>query len=349
MRILIAANHVPFIRGGAELHVANLAHALRRAGHDIETLRLPFSFSPDSDIHRAMAHASSLDMRAPSGQRIDRLISLQFPAWGIQHDDHWVWVMHQHRAAYELAMLQPQTECFRQLQSAVQVFDNRTLGTVRARFANSVRVAERLHQYNGLRALPLLHPPPGAEHLYAAESLGYVFFPSRLEALKRQSLVIEAAARMRSPLKLLLAGEGGQHEQLSARIEALGVGDRVRLIGRLSDHDMRAFYAHALAVIFPPLDEDYGYITLEAMLSSRAVVTCTDSGGPLTFVRHEETGWIESPDADALAARLDWLHAHPAQVAEAGHRARESVLALGLSWSRVVTALTADAPPAGAV
>ena len=40
----------------------------------------------------------------------------------------------------------------------------------------------------------------------------------------------------------------------------------------------------ALGVIFPPLDEDYGYVTLEAMLAAKPVITCTDSGGPLEFV-----------------------------------------------------------------
>ena len=43
-------------------------------------------------------------------------------------------------------------------------------------------------------------------------------------------------------------------------------------------------YAHSLGVIFPAVDEDYGYVTLEAMLSSKPVITCADSGGPLEFV-----------------------------------------------------------------
>ena len=50
---------------------------------------------------------------------------------------------------------------------------------------------------------------------------------------------------------------------------------------------------------------------LEAMLSSKPVVTCTDSGGPLEFIRHGDAGWVEAPNAEALAARLHWIAANP--------------------------------------
>jgi glycosyltransferase involved in cell wall biosynthesis len=59
--------------------------------------------------------------------------------------------------------------------------------------------------------------------------------------------------------------------------------------------------------VFPPLDEDYGYVTLEAMLSAKPVITCTDSGGPLEFVRDKETGLIAEQTPESLAAAMDEL------------------------------------------
>ena len=53
------------------------------------------------------------------------------------------------------------------------------------------------------------------------------------------------------------------------------------MLGYISEAEKLTYYAHAAAVFFGPYDEDYGYITLEAMLSSRPVLTCSDSGGPL--------------------------------------------------------------------
>jgi glycosyltransferase involved in cell wall biosynthesis len=336
----VTANLVPFIHGGATYHVNGVVDALRQAGHDVELLKLPFRFSPETDIVRAMEHATSLDLVQPNGVSIDRVISLQFPGYGIAHPDHCVWVMHQHRAAYELYDPTRSTPEFDALRKQIIAFDNASLTRARAVFANSRRVAQRLQQFNGIDARALYHPPAHTEHFKCDDALPYVFFPSRLETLKRQHLVIEAARHMRSSLKIVLAGEGGQRETYAAFVERLGVGDRVALIGHVTEEQKRAFYARAQAVVFPAFDEDYGYITLEALLSSKPVLTCVDAGGPLEFIRHGDNGWIEEPTAEALAARLDWIAAHPRETAQAGARGRESWCSAGISWERVVQTLT---------
>jgi glycosyltransferase involved in cell wall biosynthesis len=64
----------------------------------------------------------------------------------------------------------------------------------------------------------------------------------------------------------------------------LDIEPRVEWLGQ-SQRKKRALYAHTLGVIFPPVDEDYGYVTLEAMLASKPLITCTDSGAPLEFVQ----------------------------------------------------------------
>src|SRR6187455_2875782 len=102
MRILVTASHAPFLHGGGERHVDNLCAALRACGHDIALLRLPFKFSPESDIERLMAFCDGYDLSAPNGCAVDRVISLQFPGYGMRHPRHVVWLMHQHRAVYEL-------------------------------------------------------------------------------------------------------------------------------------------------------------------------------------------------------------------------------------------------------
>ena len=88
--------------GGADYHIAGVVRELKRAGHDVEAIRFPFRFSPESDIEKLMAYTETLDLNRMNGIEIDRVISLQFPAYGVQHDQHVVWIMHQHRAVYEL-------------------------------------------------------------------------------------------------------------------------------------------------------------------------------------------------------------------------------------------------------
>jgi glycosyltransferase involved in cell wall biosynthesis len=66
-----------------------------------------------------------------------------------------------------------------------------------------------------------------------------------------------------------------------------GAGRRRRsrhLHGPITERQLIDLYAGALAVVFPPFDEDYGYVTLEAFLARKPVITTTDAGGPLEFV-----------------------------------------------------------------
>ena len=65
-----------------------------------------------------------------------------------------------------------------------------------------------------------------------------------------------------------------------------------------------ALYAGALAVVFPPFDEDYGYVTLEAFLARKPVITTTDAGGPLEFVEDGVTGLVCAPTPEALGAAI---------------------------------------------
>lgn len=341
MRILVTASQAPFLHGGGERHVDNLCAALRACDHEVVLLRLPFKFTPESDIERAMAFCDGYDLTAPNGQHVDRVISLQFPGYGMRHPQHVVWLMHQHRAVYELFDAQSASPALQRLRQSIVAYDGRALSSVTRLFANSRRVAERLRQYSDLEATPLYHPPPGAELLCCRESWNYVFYPSRLESLKRQDLLIEAARRLTSGVKILIGGEGPQFARYQQLIEGHDLADRVRLIGAFSEAERIALYAHSLAVAFPPFDEDLGYVTLEAMYAGKPVVTCRDSGGPLEFVVEGETGEVAEPTPEALADAIDRLAADPERTRRMGQAGRDRILAMELSWPRVVATLCA--------
>jgi glycosyltransferase involved in cell wall biosynthesis len=157
-------------------------------------------------------------------------------------------------------------------------------------------------------------------------------------------LILEALAHTRQPVRVRFAG-AAEHpayvEELQGLARRLGVQRRVEWLGPVSEEAKRALYARALGVIFPPLDEDYGYVTLEAMLAAKPVVTCTDSGGPLEFVRHGETGLTAEPSAAGLAAALDTLWAEPRRAKALGEAGRAHYASLGISWPSVVQRLLA--------
>jgi len=339
MKLIVTANIVPFMPGGADNHITGLTDQLKAHGHEVELIRFPFRFSPEADIERLMDFCQHTSLQSPNGVSVDKVISLQFPAYGVQHRDHTVWLMHQHRAAYELFDENTAAPGLKAIRDAIIDFDTRNLGAATTLFANSQRVADRLQQYNGLTAQPLYHPPAGAEAFYCGDDQAYIFCPSRLERLKRQDLLIKAAAHLRSPVKILIGGDGGQRRVYQQMIQDLQVQDTVRLIGRFTEAEKMAYYARSLAVFFGPFDEDYGYITLEAMLSSKPVICCDDSGGPLEFVHHDETGFVLAPEPELIAEKIDWLYYNRPAAAEMGRAGREAYAQHRISWEHVVERL----------
>lgn len=343
MRVLVTATHVPFVQGGAEAHMAGLVAALRAAGHEAELLRVPFRFWPEEAVAAGMRFCAQFDLGRLSGPSPDLVVGLQFPAYGMVHPRSVVWVMHQHRAVYELlGSVVPETPALLALRDEVVAFDNRAFAAAERLFANSRRVAERMLAFNGVTAEPLYHPPPDAERFGCAGDEGYIFFPSRLERLKRQWLLIEAARLVRAPVRFVLTGTGGQEAELRRLIAQYGLGDRVWLRGHCSRAEQLGWYAHATAVFFGPHDEDLGYVTLEAMLASKAVITCTDSGGPLEFVVDGGTGWVVAPEPEAVAEAVEAAWANRARTREMGAAGRERYLTMGISWERVVARLLGE-------
>ncbi len=95
------------------------------------------------------------------------------------------------------------------------------------------------------------------------------------------------------------------------------------------------------AVVYPPFDEDYGYVPLEAMLSSKPVITCTDSGGPLEFVLHQETGLISEPTPSGIADAFDKIWDNPKAAKSWGEAGRYLYDSMDITWSNVIERLLA--------
>jgi glycosyltransferase involved in cell wall biosynthesis len=346
MRILIATAQVPFITGGAESLADGLRDALRAAGHEAEIVAIPFKWYPPERILDHMLACRLLDLTEVAGTPVDLLIGLKFPAYLIPHPRKVLWILHQHRAAYELwdhpsndLMFAPNGL---HIRDAIRRADRQAIAEAKDVFALSANVARRLQKFSGCASTALYPPPPQAEQFYCAEAQDYLFFPSRLSHLKRQSLVLEALAHTRQPVRVRFSGSVEQvayPRELKSLARQLRVHERVQWLGSVSEEEKRRLYAHAIGVIFPPLDEDYGYVTLEAMLASKPVITCADSGGPLEFVRDEETGLVCEPTPEKLAAAMDCLWQDRVQAKRWGEAGRACYDRLNITWSGVVRSL----------
>jgi glycosyltransferase involved in cell wall biosynthesis len=340
-RIIVADAQVPFVHGGAELHVRALVDVLRRRGYQADLVSLPFRAQPKEELLAQAAAWRLLDLSSSNGQPIDLLIATRFPTYFARHPRKVAWVIHQHRTAYELCGTPfsdfEHTEHDVGLRKRLFALDAQMLGECRHVFANSRNTAGRLQTFNGVAAEGLYHPPPLAERLESGPYGNYVLVVGRLERVKRADLVVRAMAHVPRSITAILAGDGSQRAAIERAAVECGVRDRVTMTGQIDGDELIQLYAGALAVVYAPFDEDYGYVTLEAFLCRKPVVTCTDSGGTLEFVVDGENGFVCAPEPAAVGSAITRLasdHALAARLGAAGlSRARQ------ITWDGVVERL----------
>ena len=158
----------------------------------------------------------------------------------------------------------------------------------------SQTIRRRLEQWPEVHA-EVLYPPPPQRPYRVDDYEPYLFAVSRFTRLKRMSLIVDALAEPAAAgIRLVLAGEGEELTDIQARIAGAGLERRVQLTGRLSESDLVGHLSRCRAVVFPPFDEDYGFVTIEAFASARPVITCRDSGGPAEIVEDGASGWSSS-------------------------------------------------------
>ena len=206
MRIAVVNTQVPFVRGGAERLAEWLVHQLRERGHRSELVSLPYRWDPP---HKLLEHA--LVARLTRISDVDRVIGFKFPSYYVPHDDKVFWVLHQFRAAYDLwgtefQVLRDTTEG-RYVRRAIVEADNRLLREARRVYVISQVTARRMRTFNGVEPT-VLYPPLGDERpYYRGEPQNYLFFPSRINPVKRQHLAVEAMRHVSSDVRLVIAGD----------------------------------------------------------------------------------------------------------------------------------------------
>jgi glycosyltransferase involved in cell wall biosynthesis len=340
-RIVVADAQVPFVEGGAELHVRALLEQLHRRGYTVDKVSVPFKPHPKSELLAQAAAWRLLDLSMSNGQPVDLLIATRFPSYFARHPRKVAWVIHQHRAAYELCGTPysdfDHTEADVGLRRRLMELDRRVLHECRRVFANAQNTASRLEKFNGVRAQALYHPPPLADRLHGGEYGDYVLVVGRLEAIKRADLAIRAMQHVPPPLRLIVVGDGSQRQLAESAAADAGVADRVVFAGSPTPDALIDLYAGALAVVYAPFDEDYGYVTLEAFLSGKPVVTAADSGGTLEFVRDGENGFVSAPQPDTIGAAIARLAADRSLARRLGERGRTR--AAEVTWDGVVEQL----------
>ncbi|MEO8026399.1 MAG: glycosyltransferase family 4 protein [Bryobacteraceae bacterium] len=344
MRIAVVNNTVPFLAGGAE----HLAHALtaklNEFGHEAHSVRIPFSWEPPSRIVDSMLACRLL--RLP---KVDRVIALKFPAYYVPHENKVLWLLHQFRQAYDLwgTDLQglPSTPDGTAIRDAVREADNVHLRNVRKIFTNSRVTSDRLQSFNGIDSEVLWPPLLSTSHLSCQSFEDFVFYPSRVNAAKRQLLAVESMRHVKVPGRLILAGKGedpAEDARIDSAIRRHNLEDRVVWERTFISEERKADYlSRAAGTLYIPYDEDsYGYVTLESYFSRKPVITCSDSGGTDVLVKDGVTGLVASPDPAGIAAQIEKVLGDRSKARAMGQAGYELVQAMNITWDHVVRRLT---------
>jgi glycosyltransferase involved in cell wall biosynthesis len=339
--VVVCEAQVPFVHGGAEIHVRELARELRARGYETELVSVPFKWYPKSEILPHAAAWRLLDLTESNGRPIDRVIASKFPTYFVRHPNKVAWLIHQYRAAYELCGTVysdfGHNEADVGLRDTLIRLDTEMLGECRHVFANAQNTANRVRKYNGIAAAALYHPPRLAPRLEAGAYGSYVLSVGRIESVKRVDLLVSAMAHVDKPIRMVVAGDGTQRANAERAAHDAGVADRVDFLGAVDDERLLALYRDTLAVLYPPYDEDFGYVTLEAFLARKPVVTATDSGGPNEFVVDGVNGYSVAPDAEAIAGAINALARDRQRTAAMGDAGYERARAI--TWDGVIEKL----------
>ena len=152
-----------------------------------------------------------------------------------------------------------------------------------------------------------------------------IFFCGRHEPRKGLSVLLEAHSQLPADVRLWIASDGPETEELKARYPA---DSRIEWLGRIPDDEKLDRLARAAVFCAPSLrGESFGIVLLEAMAAGTPVVAC-DIDGYRNVATHGENALLVPPgDSGALAAALARIIADSrlaASLTEAGQEHSQS-------------------------
>lgn len=224
------------------------------------------------------------------------------------------------------------------IRKIIHFFDRWALSyeNTREYYSISENVKRRRDYFPPSARVKVVYPPSKIED-FECRGYEYLFTASRLDSPKRIHMLIEAMRFVPHNVRLKIAGEGPEMNRL---IELAGGDERIEFLGFVNESELVDLYANSLAILFVPQDEDYGYITIEGMMSSKPIITTFDSGGPLEFVSDSKTGFIVCPDPKEIAEKINYFVEHVEEAKKMGLLANEKVK--GISWNNFVVKLIGE-------
>ena len=321
------------LKGGAERVILKIAQHYGSSIYLLEySPKSTFSEFKDINIHTVGKKVPLSDMlpyRASQGLRYgynfynlkikedyDVLNAHISPSeWARHRNERVLWYCHTPpREVYDLYDARMRHRSYRQkllystMAKTYKFISGRVVRNIELIATNSANTRERIKKYYERDSTVI---SPGIDFKeYENDGDGkYFLCPSRITPNKRQDYVIEAFRRFcskgKKPYGLVLAGTlsgDPEHQNYYKKLVSMAKGLDVKVRANLSDREMKKLYSNSTAVLLAPQNEDFGIVYLEAMASSKAVISVNE-GEPRRLVQEGRTGFlVESPQQ--MAGRM---------------------------------------------
>lgn len=125
---------------------------------------------------------------------------------------------------------------------------------------------------------------------------------------KGVDLLLDALALTDPSIGLVVVGDGGERERLTAQAQELGILDRVEFKGFLEGEELYRCYGENAAFVLPTREDCFGLVTLEAMCARLPVITSKYADGAGDLVEDGVSGVVVDPyNKEEFAGAIDKL------------------------------------------
>lgn len=226
--------------------------------------------------------------------------------------------------------------------STIQPFkllENRTVPRIEHIFTNSKNSQARITKYLR-RSSEVLHPGVEADKFSCKSFEQYFLYPSRIAPEKELEYAIEAFklfADRHNPKagsgkpdsdkwKLIITGALSKRPEHGAYLKKIRAmcGPDIEIRTNVGDWELRDLYARSSAVLYTPVNEDYGLVPLEAMASGKPCIA-RNEGGPRETIVSGRDGFLVDSMWD-MAEKMDVLAKDPQKCAQMGKEGRAKVV-----------------------
>jgi len=125
-----------------------------------------------------------------------------------------------------------------------------------------------------------------------------ILFVGRLVPQKGVDTLIKAVpliVQQHRDVRILIAGDGWSRNYLEELARSMGLGDRIRFLGFISDWELEDLMVTADVLVVPSIYEPFGIVALEGMAAGTPVVA-TNIGGLSEIIEHDRTGVLVYPE-----------------------------------------------------